>query len=212
MACSSGCQFHCADIADPREAQLRLLREIARALKPDGEVYLGIENRVGYGYFLGKPDEHSKLKYATLLPRSWANRYALAKRREPYRTYTYSWRGYRKLLRDAGFTTARFYCPFPEYREFSELIDLDRPRNLARALYPTSFLGRFGMQVCKRVNVFREFSPTYSIIASKTRVWTALLTACCATLTLPHQTTAICTSHARPRHCCLRRRPSFDFP
>jgi ubiquinone/menaquinone biosynthesis C-methylase UbiE/aminoglycoside phosphotransferase (APT) family kinase protein len=157
------------DIADPREAQLRLLREIARVLKPDGEVYIGIENRLGYRYFLGKPDEHSKLKYTTLLPRSWANRYALAKRREPYRTYTYSWRGYRKLLRDAGFTTAKFYCPYPEYREFSELIDLDRPQNLARALYPTSFLGRLGMQVCKRVNVFREFSPTYSIIASKTQ-------------------------------------------
>ncbi|MGO9245446.1 MAG: methyltransferase domain-containing protein [Verrucomicrobiia bacterium] len=157
------------DIVDPREAQLRLLREIARVLKPDGEVYIGIENRIGYGYFLGKPDEHSKLKYATLLPRSWANRYSLAKRREPYRTYTYSWRGYRKLLRDAGFMTASFYCPFPEYREFSELIDLNRPQNLARALYPTSLLGRLGIQVCKRVNIFREFSPTYSIIASKTQ-------------------------------------------
>ena len=156
-----------ADIADPREAQLRLLREIARVLKPDGEVYIGIENRLGYGYFFGKPDEHSKLKYATLLPRSWANRYSLAKRREPYRTYTYSWRGYRKLLRDAGFVTARFYCPFPEYREFTELISLDRPPDVARALYPTSLLGRLGMQVCKRVNVFREFSPTYSIVASK---------------------------------------------
>ena len=155
------------DIADPRDAQLRLLREIARVLKPDGEVYIGIENRLGYRYFLGKPDEHSKLKYATLLPRSWANRYSLAKRREPYRTYTYSWRGYRKLLRDAGFTTARFYCPFPEYREFSELIDLAHPQHLAWALYPTSFLGRLGMQVCKRVNIFREFSPTYSIVASK---------------------------------------------
>jgi ubiquinone/menaquinone biosynthesis C-methylase UbiE len=155
------------DIADPREAQLHLLREIMRVLKSDGQIYIGIENRVGYGYFLGKPDEHSRLKYTTLLPRSWANRYSLAKRREAYRTYTYSWRGYRKLLRDAGFTTARFYCPFPEYREFSELIDLDRPRNVARALYPTSFFGRLGMQACKRVNVFREFSPTYSIVASK---------------------------------------------
>jgi ubiquinone/menaquinone biosynthesis C-methylase UbiE len=157
------------DIADPREAQLRLLREIARVLKPDGEVYIGIENRVGYAYFLGKPDEHSKLKYATLLPRSWANRYSLAKRREPYRTYTYSWRGYRKLLRNAGFITDRFYCPFPEYREFSELIDLNHAQNLARALYPTSFLGRLGMQACKQVNIFHEFSPTYSIIASKTQ-------------------------------------------
>lgn len=155
------------DIADPREAQLRLLREIARVLKPDGQVYIGIENRLGYGYFLGKPDEHSKLKYATLLPRSLANRYSLAKRGELYRTYTYTWRGYGKLLRDAGFVSSRFYCPFPEYREFSELIDLDRAQNLPRALYPTSFLGRLGMEVCKRVNIFREFSPTYSIVASK---------------------------------------------
>ncbi len=155
-------------IANPREAQLLLLREIARVLKPDGEIYIGIENRVGYGYFLGKPDEHSKLKYATLLPRFLANRYSLAKRGEPYRAYTYTWRGYRKLLRAAGFATSRFYCPYPEYREFSELIDLNRPRDLGRALYPTSFLGRLGMQLCKRVNIFREFSPTYSIVASKT--------------------------------------------
>jgi SAM-dependent methyltransferase/aminoglycoside phosphotransferase len=157
------------DIADPREAQLRLLQEIMRVLKPDGQVYIGIENRIGYGYFLGKPDEHSKLKYATLLPRSLANRYSLAKRREPYRTYTYSWRGYRKLLRDAGFATSRFYCPFPEYREFSELIDLNHPQYLARALYPTSSIGRLGMEICKRVNIFREFSPTYSIIASQSQ-------------------------------------------
>ena len=155
-------------IANPREAQLLLLRDIARVLKPDGEVYIGIENRLGYGYFLGKPDEHSKLKYATLLPRFLANRYSLAKRREPYRAYTYTWRGYRKLLRAAGFATSRFYCPFPEYREFRELIDLNHAQNLARALYPTSFLGRLGMQVCQRVNIFREFSPTYSIVASKT--------------------------------------------
>jgi ubiquinone/menaquinone biosynthesis C-methylase UbiE len=156
-------------IADPREAQLRLLRDVARVLKPDGQLYIGIENRLGYAYFLGKPDEHSKLKYATLLPRNLANRYSLAKRHQPYRTYTYGWRGYRKLLHDAGFATSRFYCPFPEYREFSELIDLNRAQNLARALYPTSFLGRLGMQLCKRVNLFREFSPTYSIVASKAR-------------------------------------------
>ncbi|HTS17294.1 MAG TPA: methyltransferase domain-containing protein [Verrucomicrobiae bacterium] len=155
------------NVSDPREAQLRLLRDIVRVLKPDGQLYVGIENRIGYGYFLGKPDEHSRLKFATLLPRSWANRYSRAKRHEPYRTYTYTWRGYRQLLRDAGFANSRFYCPFPEYREFNELIDLDDPQNLARALQPTSFLGRLGMQLCKRVNVFREFAPSYSIVASK---------------------------------------------
>jgi len=155
-------------IDDPREAQLRVLREIVRVLKPDGQLYIGIENRLGFPYFLGRPDEHSKLKFATLLPRWLANRYSLAKRNQPYRTYTYTWRGYRKLLREAGIPDTRFYCPFPEYREFSELIALDRPRNLAAALHPTSLPGRIGLQVCKRLNLLREFSPSYSIVASKT--------------------------------------------
>jgi ubiquinone/menaquinone biosynthesis C-methylase UbiE len=155
-------------IDDPREAQLRVLREIVRVLKPDGQLYIGIENRLGFLYFLGRPDEHSKLKFTTLLPRWLANRYSLAKRNQPYRTYTYTWRGYRKLLREAGIPDSRFYCPFPEYREFNDLIALDRPRNLAAALHPTSLAGRLGMQVCKRLNLFREFSPSYSIVASKT--------------------------------------------
>jgi ubiquinone/menaquinone biosynthesis C-methylase UbiE/aminoglycoside phosphotransferase (APT) family kinase protein len=156
-------------IADPREAQVQVLREVARVLKPDGQVYIGIENRLGFLYFLGRPDEHSKLKFTTLLPRWLANRYSQARRQQPYRTYTHSWRGYRKLLREAGLTDTRFYCPFPEYREFSELVALDRPQNLARALHPTSAFGRLGLQVCKRVNLLREFSPSYSIVAGKTR-------------------------------------------
>lgn len=156
------------DIDNPREAQLQVLREINRVLKPEGQVYIGIENRLGFLYFFGRPDEHSKLKFATLLPRWLANRYSLAKRNQPYRTYTYSWRGYRKLLREAGLADAKFYCPFPEYREFSELIGLDRPQNLARALHPTSLFRCLGLQVCKRVNVFRELSPSYAIVASKT--------------------------------------------
>jgi ubiquinone/menaquinone biosynthesis C-methylase UbiE len=154
-------------VNDPREAQLRVLREIVRVLKPDGQLYIGIENRLGFLYFLGRPDEHSRLKFTTLLPRWLANRYSLVKRNQQYRTYTYTWRGYRKLLREAGIPDTRFYCPFPEYREFSDLIDLDRPRNLAAALHPTSLVGRGGMQVCKRLNLFREFSPSYSIVASK---------------------------------------------
>ncbi len=155
-------------IHDPREAQVRVLREAVRVLKPGGQLYIGIENRLGFLYFLGRPDEHSKLRFATLLPRWLANRYSLAKRKQPYRTYTYSWRGYLKLLREAGLADARFYCPFPEYREFSELIPLDRPQDLARSLHPTSLSGRVSMQVCKRVNLLREFSPSYSIVASKT--------------------------------------------
>jgi ubiquinone/menaquinone biosynthesis C-methylase UbiE len=155
-------------IADPRQAQLHVLREIARVLKPHGQLYIGIENRTGFPYFLGRPDEHCKLKFTTLMPRRWANRYSLRERGVPYRTYTYNWRGYRKLLQEAGLPAVQFYCPFPEYREFHRLIRLDRARFLGGALQPKSIVSRLGLNVCRHINVFREVSPTYSIVAAKT--------------------------------------------
>lgn len=154
-------------IADPREAQLQVLREIHRILRPDGQLYIGIENRMGFRYFFGRPDEHTKLKFATLLPRGLANGYSYWKRGEAYRNYTYTWRGYRKLLREAGFADSQFYSPYPEYREFRHLIPLRRAQILGQALHPSSLRARVALQFCSRLNIFRELSSSYSIFAAK---------------------------------------------
>src|SRR6266852_2486485 len=57
---------------DPRSAQLRFLRGIWRLLKDDALLVIGIENRFGYGFFLGQND-HSGIPYTSLVPRRVAS-------------------------------------------------------------------------------------------------------------------------------------------
>jgi len=102
---------------NPKKMQLEFLREAYRILKIGGCLYIGIENRIAYNYFLGSRD-HSGLPYTSLLPRPLAglsvallggykNRTDILKK---YVTYTYSALGYKKLLTLAGFNKVEIYC------------------------------------------------------------------------------------------------------
>jgi ubiquinone/menaquinone biosynthesis C-methylase UbiE len=116
----------------PREVQLSFLEEVKRILSDKGCLYIGIENRFGFGYMLGQPD-HSGLRYTSLVPRSVANflvkrygrsggiyRDTSSKEKEKewrgYYTYTYSIIGYNSLLREAGFKF-KSYWAFPSYNK-----------------------------------------------------------------------------------------------
>jgi ubiquinone/menaquinone biosynthesis C-methylase UbiE len=102
-------------MGDPQAVQRRILREAARILKPGGVLYIGIENRLNYKYFLGVREGHIKMKYGALLPRPITRWYLWLTRRQPFREYTYSLLGYRKLLRSAGLSHQRFFAPWPTY-------------------------------------------------------------------------------------------------
>ena len=56
----------------PMQCQKKALSEAKRVLKPNGTLYVGIENRLAYYYFLGKKG-HSDVPFADLLPRKLAN-------------------------------------------------------------------------------------------------------------------------------------------
>lgn len=100
----------------PRLMQEHFLSEIYRVLRPDGICYIGIENRFGLQYWGGALD-HSGIRYTSLVPRSVADilvrrhkadtaEFAYERTRR-YRTYTYTRRGYTRLLRRSGFTSMR---------------------------------------------------------------------------------------------------------
>jgi SAM-dependent methyltransferase len=110
---------------DPRTLQERALRNVFKMLRPDGYLYLGIENRLALGYFMGYPDPHCGLPYVTVLPRFLAHWYAKRKGHENgYRNYLYSSRGYKKLLTQAGFSRIEVYLALPSYNFPRYLIPL----------------------------------------------------------------------------------------
>jgi SAM-dependent methyltransferase len=111
---------------DPREIQLQALRNVHRLLRPGGAFYLGIENRMCLGYFIGYPDPHCGLPFVTVLPRPLAHWYARKKGKpDGYRNYLYSSRGYRKLLHQAGFRQLEVYLALPSYNHPRFLIPID---------------------------------------------------------------------------------------
>jgi SAM-dependent methyltransferase len=121
---------------DPRQVQLRFLRNVRRLLKEDGVLVIGIENRFGYGSLLGAPD-HSGIAYTSLVPRRAASfllRHSAAHHhrtrlnpQKEYRTYTYTQRGYRKLLKESGFDAVSSYWAEPGYNRPYCLTPLDAP-------------------------------------------------------------------------------------
>ena len=104
----------------PREVQLDVLRKLRALLKPTGALFVGIENRIGLDSFLGRID-HPGTRFTSLMPRWLASTYIRLSRpdfyrtligaNKGYRTYTYSPKGYRKLLREAGFPEVNLWWP-----------------------------------------------------------------------------------------------------
>jgi ubiquinone/menaquinone biosynthesis C-methylase UbiE/aminoglycoside phosphotransferase (APT) family kinase protein/uncharacterized protein YbaR (Trm112 family) len=121
---------------NPRRVQEEVLREIKRVLKKEGYLHLAIENRVGFHYFAGAPDEHVNLRYVPLLPRFLANFITRRKLNSEYRTYTYTPNGYRSLLKGGGFACAEFYGAFPDYHRPAQIIPEDFIKYWKRVVLP----------------------------------------------------------------------------
>jgi len=110
----------------PIELQQQALQEAWRVLRPGGYVYIGIENRFSLRYMLGDHDDHSFMKFTSLMPRSVANLYCRLRTGEPYFTYTHSLAEYHRLLHEAHFSEIRSYFPWPDYRNPTSIIPLER--------------------------------------------------------------------------------------
>lgn len=98
---------------DPRDLQKQFLDQVRRVMKPGGFFYMAIENRLFPGYILR--DSHTKVPLVGVLPRQLADRIARWFYHQPYRTYTYSYWGLEKLVREAGFRSCCFYTPLDTY-------------------------------------------------------------------------------------------------
>lgn len=111
----------------PRQVQVRALCEAFRVLKPGGSLFLGIENRYYFGYFLGLPEPHTNIPYISLVGRDEAGILSQDHRRRPYLELTYSKDEYIGLLQEAGFEQIQTFWLYPDYRFTTYVIPLDTP-------------------------------------------------------------------------------------
>ncbi len=109
---------------NPQEVQKDMLKKCLRLLKPGGYLYIGIENRFALNYLTTGID-HSGLRYTSWMPRILANIYTKLRTKKPYRTYTYSKRGYEKLLKESGFKKVKFLLLAPGYNFPKYIIPYD---------------------------------------------------------------------------------------
>jgi len=102
---------------NPRKFQLDALRRIRKILKPSGCLYIGIKNRFGIN-LLSNVRNHRGLPVTKISPRKITELLVKGKFRKDrdieetwndYRSYAYSFFGYEKILKKAGFSHVDIY-------------------------------------------------------------------------------------------------------
>lgn len=165
-----------AAAVDPAELQQQALVNVAALLKPGGYCYLAIENRYGFKYMLGAPDDHTGLEHLAYLPRDEADRRARALLGQPYRTYTHDLETYLTLLRTAGFEAIQVYYPMPDYKTTVALAALDDTTALdyyLRVLAPAAPSRSRQAQVCAleraalAAGTLRQHAASFGFVARR---------------------------------------------
>lgn len=115
------------DNEPPETLQKKALLEIKRVLKPDGTLCLAIENRFGLQYFLGYNEEHTGLRFVSILPRHVARIYHRIIKKNEFRAITHSRHALLKLLDECGLKQTLCFGVHPSYRNARYLISLHGP-------------------------------------------------------------------------------------
>ncbi|NQU41424.1 MAG: methyltransferase domain-containing protein [Lentisphaerae bacterium] len=157
----------CNHAGNPRKIQLQFLGEVRRILKPEGQLYLAIENRYFYGYLRGAIDHHSGLRYAPFLPRWLAHVWSFAQQKRSYRNYLYGYYGYKRLLSQAGFCDSQIFVPWTHYASFSSFWTATPTSCVRSAVSPRSMRKRIALSTLSRLRAFKYFPSSFSIVAAK---------------------------------------------
>lgn len=152
----------------PRRAQLNLLRDVCRVLRPTGVLYLAIENRFAWKTWFWLPDGHTGLRFVPWLPRPLASLYSRLRRKGPYRNFLYSRRGLAQLLSLAGFRHTAAYVPLPGYHHPTTMVRADDRTAIAQHTWRRGRGIRHALRQIVRSNLTARYPDSYSLLAHRT--------------------------------------------
>lgn len=92
-------------------AAYTMLSKIKKLLKPNGYLFIAIENQLGLKYFAGAPEDHL---YKAM--------YGIEGRYKNGEPETYGKVTLQKLLNESGYNTLDFFAPFPDYKMPTSII------------------------------------------------------------------------------------------
>jgi SAM-dependent methyltransferase len=153
---------------NPKAVQIRFLRGVRRALKKNGIIYIGIENRFSIKYLMGARS-HNGMRFIDFLPRAIADAYSRSFRGKAFRHYTHGINAYRKMLVDSGFSDIKFHIAIPNYQFPLFIADADDKRLLMECIRKgvDKRTYRIGAKVMVKSGLQKRLSPNFVIVAKK---------------------------------------------
>ncbi|EGH99641.1 glycosyltransferase [Pseudomonas syringae] len=88
-----------------------MLMRVRKLLKPDGHLFIAIENQLGLKYFAGAPEDHVGVAM-----------YGIEGRYADRQPKTFGRKGLEVLIARAGFASSSFLSPYPDYKIPNSLI------------------------------------------------------------------------------------------
>lgn len=109
---------------DPTTLLNDALCEAHNLLKPEGVLYIGIENKYGLKYLLGEKNDHTDLSDHVYLKKEIAKSIFEAETDKKLKVLTYSKQEYEEMLMHAGFKDIKFFGDLPDYKFLHTVVDL----------------------------------------------------------------------------------------
>jgi SAM-dependent methyltransferase len=108
-----------------RECQLEALKKARQMLKPDGIVYIGIENSLGAKYLGGVKDDHTGIPHLMYLSEEEANARFTAMTSGRLPAKTWSLQEYYDMFAESGLEPIVTYGCFPDYKLIRLMINIE---------------------------------------------------------------------------------------
>ena len=161
---------------NPHKAQINFLKAAYSILKNNGILGIAIENRFYFRHFQGL-SPHGEPPFVPVLPRFFANMITRLKNDKLYRNYIYSYWGYKRLLRKAGFRKINIYLAVPSY--YDPRVIISTQKKSSRVFFTEYFREQFlnnpkigfakkaAYYLLNYMNLFRYIEHSFFITSEK---------------------------------------------